>query len=338
MTLINRLRTFGFVAKHLNLRKAAEELHVSEPSISQQLRLLGEDFGVKLHNKTSTGVALTEEGRIFLKDAETILLRVERLREKFRKRNTETETGSLTVGGTHGPSATLLPSALVAFKKKHPKVQIRLVTGSSRSIQRKVLAGEIEIAVISNVKPPPHFTSEPYGTMKSVLFAAADHPIAKKKELSLFDLAKVPLIIRGGRGGTISNTEVILQQLSDQGFKPDIAMRLDSSEGVKMAVRKKLGMGILYEDAVRISLRRGEFKLIKIPGLKMDGNLFIIYRPGKTLSSTCRDFLDLLRQWREKNRRKNMSRNAVALALYLCPLLESMIEFSSASDLLFSFS
>ncbi len=86
MTLINRLRTFDIVARQLNLRKTAEQLHVSEPAISQQLSLLEEDFGVKLHKKSGAGIVLTEEGKIFLDDAENILLHVKRLREKFRKK------------------------------------------------------------------------------------------------------------------------------------------------------------------------------------------------------------------------------------------------------------
>ncbi len=65
----------------------------------------------------------------------------------------------------------------------------------------------------------------------------------------------------------------------------NIAMRLDSSEGLKLAVKKKLGVGILYQDVVQEEVKRGDFKLIKIPGLKMDGTLFIIYSPKKPLRS-----------------------------------------------------
>ncbi len=239
------------------------------------------------------------------------------------------------LGGTYGPSAVLLPSVMAAFKKSRPKVQIGLVTGSSRSIERKVIAGEIEIGVISNVSASPRLVSEPYGTMVSVVFAAADHPIAKRKSLSLSELAKIPLVIRGRRDGTKSNTEEVLRQLSERGFEPNIAMRLDSSEGLKLAVKKKLGVGILYRDVVQAGIKRGDFKLIKISGLKMDGTLFIIYSPEKALSDTARDFLGLLHQWRQKNERKKMSTKMLASAMYLGPLLESIMEFS---DLLFSFS
>ncbi len=86
---------------------------------------------------------------------------------------------------------------------------------------------------------------------------------------------------------------------------------------------------------MRISLKRGEFKIIKIPGLKMDGNLFIIYSQRNALSTAARDFLALLHQRRGKSERRNALRSTVASALFLYPVLESILELSSASDLLF---
>ncbi len=303
MTTLNRLRTFSAVAKHLNLRKAAAELGISQPSVSQQLRLLEEYFGVKLYVKSGRGIELTEKGRRFVEDAEAILLQFEKLKEKFRNRFSPTDTGTFAIGGTYGPSALLLPSVILEFKRKRPKTHVNLLTASQRAIERKVLQSDVELAVVSSVDPPPHLHSEPYGTLDLVAFVAADHPLAKKKELNLSDLAKTPLIIRGGRGGAKSNTEMILKQLSDLGLKLNIAMCSDSSEAVKTAVRKKLGVGILYRDVVKISLRRGEFKLINLSGINMKGKLFIIYPSGKPLSSNARAFLALLHQRRRRARR-----------------------------------
>ncbi len=297
MSTLNRLRTFVVVAKHLNLRKAAQELRISQPSVSQQLKVLEEYFGVPLHTKSGRGIELTEKGRLFLEDAEVILSQFKRLEEKFRNRFPAADASSLTVGGTYGPSAILLPSVIMKFKKKYPKINVNLVTASQRALERKLYRGELEIAVVSSVEPPSHFHSQPFGTMESVAFVAVDHPLAKKKELSLPDLAKTPLIIRGGRGAAKSITEIILKQLSDLGFKVNIAMRSDSSEAVKAAVRKKAGVGILYRDVLKASLRRGEFKLINLAGINMKGNLFIIYPQARSLSANARAFLALLHQW-----------------------------------------
>ncbi len=299
MTL-NRLRTFVVVASCLNLRRAAEKLHISQPSVSQQLKLLEEEFGKKFHTKVGRGIELTEEGRLFLKDAEAIVLHVEKVKEKFGNRSLETEIESLTVGGTYAASANLLPSVLTEFKRRHPNVQVSLLTDSREAIEKKVVGQEIDIAMVSDLNPPSHVIAEAYSTMKLVAFAAKDHPIAKKKELSLTELAKTPIIVRGAREAA-SITGAILKQLSDLGFKPNIAMRCQSPEGVKMAVRKRLGVGILYNDLVRSELRSGEFKAIKLPELNLDAKLFVIYPRKKTLLPYTRDFLTLLHQRRRRD-------------------------------------
>ncbi len=200
MTL-QRLRTFVVVGKHLNLRKAAELVRVRQPTVSQRLKLLEQELGKKLYMKSAKGVKLTDDGRLLLKDAEAALLPLDRLIEKTANRSIETETRFFAVDGTYGPSAVLLPSAMAVFNKKHPGVEVNLVTASQRAIEEKVLRGDVKIAVVSGVDPPLQLTSEPYSTMESMAFVATDHAIVKKKKLGklcLGDLAQTPLILRGG--------------------------------------------------------------------------------------------------------------------------------------------
>jgi DNA-binding transcriptional LysR family regulator len=307
--ILQRLNTFAVAATHLNLRKAAGILHISQPSVSQQLRLLQEVIGIKLYTKVPSGIELTLDGRLFLKDAEAVLLQVEKLKQKYGEGFYNTETESLIVGGTYGPSANLLPSVLALFKRRHPHVQVSLMTDSRKVIENKVVAGEIEIAMINNFNSPPHLIAEPYGTMNLCLFAAKNHPIAKKKHLSLVDLVKTPFIVRG-QSDALSSSKALLKQLIDRGLKPKIAMCCDSPDGVKMAVRRKLGVGILYEDAVRSALRRGAFKRLTPSELKLDGTIFIIYSRDRALSNSASNFLTLLRQWGHKRERAVDAQNS----------------------------
>lgn len=115
MTL-HQLKIFVVAARRLSLTAAAEELRIAQPSVSQQLRLLEEEFGKKFHRKIGRSIELTEQGWLFLKDAEKVLAQVEKLREKFTNTG-KSAPGALTVGGTYGPAAILLPSALAIFKK-----------------------------------------------------------------------------------------------------------------------------------------------------------------------------------------------------------------------------
>src|ERR1043166_8281595 len=109
--LLSRLKTFSIAAACLNFRQAAEELHISQPSVSQQLKRLEEEIGKKLYVKVGRGIHLTDEGRLFLREAKAIIEHVEQLKNTFSSRSLNRETESLRVGATYGPSAFLVPSA-----------------------------------------------------------------------------------------------------------------------------------------------------------------------------------------------------------------------------------
>ena len=94
----------------------------------------------------------------------------------------------------------------------------------------------------------------------------------------------------------------MLTALRKQGYKLNIAMQCESPEAIKTAVSKKLGVGILYEDAVKEGLASGVFKKLRISGLQMEGTSYIVYYKNRPLSSNAEVFLNLLRQWRDEKR------------------------------------
>ncbi len=308
--LLSRLKTFSIAATRLNFRQTAEELHISQPSVSQQLKRLEEEIGKKLYVKVGRGIDLTDEGRLFLREAKAIIEHVEQLKNTFSSRSLNRETESLRVGATYGPSAFLVPSALAAFKCGHPYVQVSLVTAPGSSLEKQVTQEEIHLAIVTRINPSADLTAESYGNVKLAIFAAADHPILRKKNFGLSDLANTPFIVRGIKG-IATTTEGVLKQLRDLGATVNVAMRCDSPDGVKIAVRRKLGVGILYVDAIRFELRRGEFKVLKLADLNTEAKLYIVYRRGAILSTTVQDFLALLRK---------MPASAQSIALSSCTL------------------
>ena len=201
------------VAAHLNLRKASEQLHISEPSVSRQLKLLEDDLKLTLHAKVGRGIQLTKEGKLFLKDAQALLSQAEKLREKFSRISLEPKVGSLTVGGSYNPSATLLPSVLALFEKRHPVVDLTLRTHGKRAIERMIVNGEIDIAVMNSPPQSPELTTEPLRREKLVAFALPSHPLARRGSLAISDLADTRLVIRGERESGMSTTEEMLTLL-----------------------------------------------------------------------------------------------------------------------------
>ena len=298
MTL-HHFTVFAAVAKHRNVTHASWELHVTQPAISKQLKLLEKHYNTRLFNRGGRGIELSETGRVFLSDVKAILKRYERLTEKFSAAPATAKVETLTVGGSYSPSVRLLPSLLALFKRTHPHVQLNLRTANRLAIERLILNSEADIALINNPPANPAIVVEPYRPEPLVAFVSPNHPLARNRELTLEEFERVPLIIRKvwRAGGT---TEQLLGEMKKKGLNPNIAMRCDSPESVKEAVSRKMGVGILFKETIEPEVRKGEFKIIRLPVKNFEGRSFIVYRKDGPLSANAQGFLNLLRRLRPR--------------------------------------
>lgn len=149
---------------------------------------------------------------------------------------------------------------------------------------------------------------EPYRAEAKVAFVSPHHPLARNQELTLQEFERVPLIVTKTWQGRDS-TEQFLQEVKKTGLNPNIAMRCDSPEAVKEAVRKEMGMGILYKETIEPEVRKGEFKILKLPVKNFESASFIVYRKDRPLCASAEDFLGFLRRSRPKPAAKH-SENA----------------------------
>ena len=289
MTL-HQLRIFESVVRHMNITKASAALHMSQPSVSQQLKLLEEEFGIKLFFRLNQGVELTAEGREFFDAIRPMLAEAENLEKRFKNNVTINDTAPLTVGGSHNVSVNVLPKLLMAFKKLHPSSQVILETNESPVIEKRLLASELEIALVTNPSHHAEIVYEPYEEMELIAFCLPSNPLARKK-LTLKELSECPLVLR--RGGRL---EKVLMNL---GYKMNIAMRCEVSGAVKAAVRMGMGVGILYRNAVASRVNKGSLRVINVPELKQMGiNSFLIYDKSKPLTPMAREFRQIVREGR----------------------------------------
>ena len=292
-----QLRIFVVVGRRLNLGAAADELRLAQPSVSEQLRLLEEELGTKLHRKTARGIELTPPGLLFLRDAKLILSRIERLKAKVGSAALASTAGTLNVGGSYSPSASLLLSLLARFEKSHPEAELSLRTDSRAVVERLVLNGEVDLAVLNDPPSNRHLTMEPYRSEPVVAFVHPNHPLAKKPRLNWEELGRVGFVIRRRVGGK-GTADRYLQNLRKNGVRLKVLMRCDSPEAVKAAVKRNMGVGILFRNVVADSLKQGEFKAIKLPGEAIEGKSCILYHKTRPLSPLAQDFLKLLQTQR----------------------------------------
>jgi DNA-binding transcriptional LysR family regulator len=285
MTL-HQLRIFECVANQLNITKASALLHISQPSVSQQLKLLEAEFGRTLLIRVNQGVELTSEGKEFFDAIRPLLNEAENLEKRFKNGATANDTVPLIVGGSHNVSVNVLPKLLMEFKERHPAVQFVLETNDSPTVEKRLIAAELEIALITNPSHRDEIVYEPYEELEMVAFCLPSNPIARKK-MTLKELFECPLVLR--RGG---RSERLFTNLAQ---KTNIALRCELSSTVKAAVRMGMGVGILYRNAVAHRVVRGNLKIINVPELKELGvKSFIAYDKRRSLAPMAREFFQML--------------------------------------------
>src|SRR6266481_4446692 len=132
---------FAAVAKHLNVTKAANMLHVSQPSLSKHLKALEENFKLRLFTRHAKGIKLTDDGYEFFKEIEPILAQLDKINHRYLNGSAQKPSGPLRVGGTYGPASRILPSLLTVFRKNHPKVDVTLRSNANSVIRNLILNG-----------------------------------------------------------------------------------------------------------------------------------------------------------------------------------------------------
>ena len=295
---LDQFAVFAAVAKHRNVTRAADELSISQPAVTKHLKLLEEDYKAKLYTRGGEGIELTPAGHLFLREVKAILSRIEGLRAKLGSAAV-TRRESLTVGGSYSPSAALLPSLMARFRKSHPQIELNLRTENRASMERLILSGEVDLAVINAPPPNRHLTMEPFRCEPSVAFVAFDHPLARKKQLTWTDVGRVGFVIREPLAGK-TPTDEFLRCAKQKGVKVKTLAHCQSPETVKVAVAQMVGVGILYREVVADNIRKGEFEELKLPAEILDGQSFIVYHKTRPLSPSAQEFFKLLQTQRSK--------------------------------------
>ena len=296
---LDHFKLFATVAKHRNVTLAANELNMSQPAATKQLRLLEQNYAVKLYTKGGKGIQLTGAGRVFLRKIKMMLKLHEGLTQSLKETNLRSDTQSLTVGGSYSPSAVLLPSLMARFRRSHPQIELNLRTENRANIERLILRGEVDLAVVNNPPANRHLTMESFRREPSVAFVAFDHPLARKKQLTWKDVGLVSFVIRQPLTGA-EPTKLFLRRAKQTGVKIKVLMHCEPPETVKAAVAEKIGVGILYKEVVAANIRKGEFKELKLPAEILEGQSFIVYHKSRPLSPSAQEFLKLLQTQREK--------------------------------------
>jgi DNA-binding transcriptional LysR family regulator len=244
---LRHLRYFVAVAEALNFTRAAALLRIAQPALSRQVQDLEDEIGVDLLTRSTRGVALTAEGKLFLAEARELLLRVDEAVAKTRAL-ARGEYGELNIGYSPSPTVELLPPALGAFQKSVPRVAVHLHDLSGNELVDGVRKGRLELAVMQRPEETNgvglHF--EKLHAYPICLAVAPQHAFAKLKTVPLVRLAGEKLVVF--RRGEYADYHALLARvLRDLDRRPSIAVECDGSNNLFTEVAAGRGVAILTQ-------------------------------------------------------------------------------------------
>ncbi len=286
---LRQLRVFVAVARHLSFARAAEELALTGPAVSMQIRELEDQVGVPLLERTSRSVALTRVGQEVLAHAYKVLAAVRDVQDMVASVRA-LESGTLDVAMVDTASY-FVPRLLAMFREGHPGVDLRLRVASNRThIVHLLQQGEVELAIMGRPAQDADVTAQAFAPNPLVLVTAAHHPLARLKRTSRVEaaaLAQEHFIVREAASGTRMALE---EYVARHATKAASLMEMSSNEAIKQAVMAGMGISILPLHTIGMELQQ---RLLAVPpaeGLPLVRHWHLLHKAEKILSPAAEAF------------------------------------------------
>jgi len=282
-----QLRSFICVARNGSITRAAEELFLTQPAVTQHIRALEKELGVSLFDRTGRGVALTDAGEALLDYARRSTAILDEGKQVIGDLQTG-KTGRLTLGAGVTTCIFHLPEQLRTFRKLHPGIDVVVRTGRSREVAAMVLEREIDLGFVTTAVEHSDVSVTALYEEEIALVGPPDSP----QRIVAEELDNHPLILFPQGTGF---RDYLDREFDKAGVRPDVKMETDSAEAIKSFVSVGLGMSYLPVSAVEAEVAAGAVSRVKVKGLpKLNRETSIVYRTDRRLSAASHGFLEVL--------------------------------------------
>lgn len=275
---LRQLRVFESAARHLSLTRAAEEMHLTPPAVSIQVRHLEGHAHAELFERVGRRLRLTQAGVEVLERVREILAQIRSAEEAVEGLGS-LDRGLLDVAVINAGDY-FFPWILAAFRDRHPGIRVKLAVGNRDELLARLVAHEIDLAVMSHPPAQAQFAAEAFAPHPHVIVAAPGHALAGKRAVALEQIAREPLITREPGSATRLAME---QAFSEAGVVPRIEMEIASNETIKQAVAAGFGVGFLSAHAVQQELALGRLAVIPVKGFPVMRQWYVVHRRDRRL-------------------------------------------------------
>jgi len=286
---LHQLKVFEVVARHKSFTRAAEELFLTQPTISMQVKQLTKAVGLPLFEQVGKRLYLTDAGQELLATCQEIFERLEQFEMKIA------DFKGLKQGRVRLSAITttkyFIPRLLGSFCQRYPGIDIEFKVTNHEKILSRLSENLDDLYILSQLPEQGDINYQAFLDNPLVVLASIDHPLAHEKNIPLQRLAGEPFIMREPGSGTRS----AVQQLFDQhGVSVKVKLELGSNEAIKQAIAGGFGISVLSRHTLGLEGISQQLAILDVEGFPIQRDWYVLYPAGKQLSIVANTFLEFL--------------------------------------------
>ncbi len=282
---LRQLEILTAVHKYSSISRAAEQLNLSQPTLSMQLKKLAEQNDVRLYDQIGKKIVFTEAGLLFIESSNEILKQVDRLQTNLSRLSGLTK-GTLRLAVVTS-AKYFIPHLLGPFCKKFPGIEVQLKVGNRDQVVKRLETAEDDFYVFSHVPDLPQISAKEFLPNPLIAIAAPEHPLAMRKNIKLGELMAYDFLAREEGSGTRRSIE---QFMSKHKFQLKTKMIIESNEAIRHCVVANLGLSILSSHALSFGGDEGIVKL-NVEKMPIPSSWSFVWPNDKALSPIADVFL-----------------------------------------------
>ncbi len=276
---VRQLQIFEAAARALSFSRAAQELYLTQPAVSMQMRQLEHFAGVPLFERTGRRLHLTSAGEELVMHARAVLRALEDADEVFAAmKGLRGGRVRLSVVST---AKYFAPRLIARFTHSHPGVQMRLQADNREAVVRTLAANDVDLALMGRPPEESDVVATPFADHPLVVIAPPDHPLARRRSVPLEALAGETFLVRELGSGTRTAMERFFQE---HRIPLRIGLEMPSNETIKQAVMAGLGLSFISLHTIALELSARALAIVRAPGLPVMRQWYVVHRRAKRLS------------------------------------------------------
>ena len=288
---LRQLKVFERVARRLSFTRAAEELFLTQPAVSMQIKQFEEAIGLPLFERLGKKIYLTQAGEELYQLSRTIARELDEAEQIIEElKGTESGRLNVSVANTVHYFAIRL---LAEFCRRHPKVRVSFKVTNRKGLLQNLEDNEADLLLMGQPPDSQDLVAESFLTNPLVIIAPPGHPLAGQKNIDLREFTHETFIMREIGSGTRNSVE---RFLAERGVHLTVSMEMNTNGAIKQGVEEGLGLGIVSIHTLERELEGGRLVVLDAESFPILRQWFIVHRAGKRLSAIATEFADFVRQ------------------------------------------